>query len=164
MTSLSFRKQDIITLLVAIIVAAVAFIISHDRGMPLSVIPFVALATIIASVLIDAYYAANRIRRELEFAVFERATPLSTLRNQVIRDLIAARRELTQARAEAEETKVANAITQLDRESTLAVLRTASRPTKREVWADRISGFLLGVAGSMLASYAYSALLAGSNT
>jgi len=163
MTSLSFRKRDIITLLVVLVAATVILIISRDRGMPLSAMPFVALAIVTASVLTDAYYNAKRMRRELEFAALERATPLFTLRDKVIRDLIAARRELTKTRAEAEEIKVANAIAQLDRESTLAILRAASRPTRREVWADRASGFLLGVAGSMIASYAYSVLLAGSN-
>jgi hypothetical protein len=163
MTSFSFRKREIITLLVALVATTVILIYSHDRGMPLSAIPFAALAIVTASVLTDAYYNAKQMKRDLEFTALERASPLLALRSKVIQDLIAARRDLTKTRAEAEEIKAANAIAQLDRESTLAIFRAASRPTKRDVWAERVSGFLMGVAGSMIASYAYSVLQAGSN-
>jgi hypothetical protein len=161
MLSLSFRPKDIITLLVAISAAVAIQLVSSDRGMPLRAAPFAAVAIVVASVLIDAYYNAKRISRQAELAAYNSATPLSSLRGRVIRELIVSRRELANLRSEADELKVANAISLLDRESMLAVLRAASRPTKQQIWADQVVGFMLGVAGSILASYAYSALQAG---
>lgn len=163
MISLSFRTRDIVTLIIFVVLASAGMFIGEARGRQFSPMPVLALAICIASVLVDAYYNAKRIEREKQLAALEKATPLASLREKLIRDLIAARRELTKARVEAEEIAAANAISQLDRESTVALLRNATRPSDRDLWVERAIGFLFGIAGSIIASYVYSALHLGSN-
>ena len=160
MISLSFRPRDIALLVVFAVLASAGWFIG---GRQLSLAPILAVAICAASVLIDAYYNARKIEREKEFAALEQATPLASLREKLIRDLIASRRELTKVRAEAEEIAAAKAISQLDRESTVALLRNATRPSNRDLWVERAIGFLFGIAGSIIASYVYSALHLSSN-
>ncbi len=163
MTTLSLRTRHIVTIAVFVAVAAVALAVDDARGRPLNLIPILAVGLSILSVLVDAYYSARATERRERLSALEAATPLASLREKLIRDLIAARRELTRTRTEAEEIGVANALSQLDRESTISLLRAATRPTDRDLWKERAMGFLLGIAASMIASYLYSALLPASN-
>lgn len=156
MVSLSFRKRDIITLVVLVGVAIVIPSLANARNIPLTPVPFVSLVIMALSVLIDAYYNSYREKRELELSVYERAAPLAALHNQLTNEVEVARKELEIIRAESEGIKAINAIGQLDRETTVALLRTLSKPKKFEVWLNRAISFFLGVAGSMLASYLYA--------
>ena len=163
MISLSFRTRDIVTLVIFIVLASVVPFIVATRGGQFSLIPILGLVVSIASVFVDAYYNARKIERENQIAALDKATPLASLRDKLIRDLIQARRELAKTRVESEEIAVANAVAQLDKKSILVLLRNATRPSSHDLWKERAIGFLLGIAGSIIASYAYSALHLGSN-
>jgi hypothetical protein len=163
MISLALRKQDIIKLIALIAIALAIPHLAEMRGLDLNFYPFVSLLILAASVLTDAYFNSRREQRELERAAYEKAAPLAFLHHKITEQIAFARIELDGLRSESESIKITNAIAQLDRESAVALLRKLSQPKRIDVWLDRGVGFLLGVAGSILASYLYSLIQAGSN-
>ncbi len=164
MITLAMRKTDIVKLIVLSTIALVIPHIVEARGLDLTLYMFASLLILAESVFVDAYFNSQREKRKLEQAAYEKAAPLAFLHHQITEQIAAARIKLDSLRSESKRIKIINTIAQLDRENAIALLRTLSLPKIADIWSDRIISFLLGVAGSMFASFLYSLFQAGSNT